>query len=177
VTIVTLEELFSNSKPLVLTVPEHPAAELGERYGYYEDTVNGRRHYVTKDDKDRAVVGPVRHRARGLLGLGRKRRKPQEQPERLERIITTEDITEHMELVAAELGNVMADMPTIRFNVPTPPAPPQAKPGLLTRLRAKFYDHDWHVGARDTAATVLMFSFTAASIIVAAKAVYWVVTL
>lgn len=177
-TLVPLDELLEG-KPL-LTVPEHPAAELGRQYGYYEDTVNGRRHYVTKDDRDRAVVGPKRHRAKGLLGLGRKRRAPEPAEATVTMAEYGTQVHAYMEMALAEAGVVLQDVPTISFEVPTPSAP-QKRPSMVRRLRnavsKKFWDTGWHEAMQNTAKTTLYWGFVAASFIVFAKGILWVVTL
>lgn len=181
-TLVTLDELMEPAT-VVLTVPEHPAAELAERHGYYEDTVNGRRVYVTKNDRDRAVIGPKRHRARGLLAFGRKRRKPQEKetPGSLERTITPGEALAHGLAQAAESLRTV-EIPTIRFEVPslTPP-PPQEKRSMFRRISnwcsERFYDDVWHDSAQRTAKTVLYWGFTASAFVVFVKGLVWVVSL
>jgi len=182
VTVATLEELF--------TVPEHPAAQWGERYGYYEETVHGRRMYVTKDDNARAIVGPKRHRARGFMALGRKRRRTEAQPNpgALERTITPYDvhseIRQTMARTAQQLQQSMdtVDFSKIRdcFSFPAPP-PPQKKVGMFKRVRnwftERFYDEEWHKGAQRLAMTVLLWAFTLTAIAVFVKGALWLVTL
>ena len=181
-TVATLEEMF--------TVPEHPAAEWGERYGYYEETVHGRRMYVTKDDNARAIVGPKRHRARGVLALGRKRRRTAAQPNpgALERTITLEDVrTEVGRTLARTAQQLEESMTTVDFSkiagvftYPTPPTP-QKKVGMFKRVRnwftERFYDEEWHKGAQRLAMTVLLWAFTLTAITVFVKGALWLVTL
>lgn len=135
-----------------------PSHEHLERGGYNEETINGRRHYVGRDDKMRAVIGPVRHRVGGMF---RKKRGPVP--------------PESAETVRMPFASLAADTQKLFAGFPAPPPPPPSRRRFRDWVTEKFYDDEWHKGIRNTAFDVLMWSFTAASVVMMAKATVWVV--
>lgn len=148
------------------------------RYGSWEEEVAGRLHYIGRDEKLRSVIGPVRHRAKGLLSFGRKRRRGYEPPTE---VIDFGPLEEYGQRLAHSLETV--DFSKLGRALP-PPLPPQKRKPIrdwLRRMRDlatdRFYDEEWHKAARSTAGTFLMWSFTTASFLVLVKGLAWVVTL
>lgn len=162
-----------------------------ERYGYREDKVGDRHHYVGRDQDMRAIIGPVRHRAKGLLnkGLRKKKKVVLPEPERALKVFinpeavrkATEEINRTFEQVQESLQTV--DFSKLNLRPATPPVPPQKekKPTVRQRVRDwltdKFYDDEWHKACRNTAADVLLWGFTVASVMVFGKGLWWVLSL
>jgi hypothetical protein len=144
----------------------------------------GYQHYITSDGK-RSFVGPVRHRlsrkvskARSagrlvLCNVSRRYREAQ--------VANSNDQTQEITVVPgrpqtlAEVGNQLSKMFAPVLAGMQPPQPP--KRNLLQRLRDKLYDEEWHRAARQTAGTVLMWSFTLASVLVFGKGLLWILSL
>lgn len=133
-----------------------------------------------------AVIGAVRHRAsrrvlrargvgRGLLLLVSKKHREEAMRVRIANS-NTETIEIPRPTPSPALQNQVAQaMKAITGSLPPAPEPP--KRGLLERVRDKLYDQDWHHAARQTAGTVLMWSFTGTSVLVFGKAVLWILSL
>lgn len=154
---------------------------LASKYGYREDTVNGKRHYVTHDDKDRAVVGPARHRAKGgILSWGSKSSQPGRRrmtDPGLERVVTAADNEAYRTL--NQMASVTQSATNIRVPVarPTPPSPQGWRRRFSNWVEAVAYDKELHRAVRRMAVT---FTFWVAALGVAAmviKGASWVVFL
>lgn len=184
-TVATLDELLG-PKP-----KEHKDLV---KYGYREDTIAGRKHYVGRDEVGRAVIGPVRHGRGWLNALRRKKRKPVVLPSAPERALKV--IIDHKAVMAAakkaqqfdQQMKMQEGVRTVDFSkltegiskaFPTPPPAPQ--PSRVTRVRQwftdKWYDDEWHQGARNTAGTILLWGFTLFAFVVFSKGLAWIVTL
>lgn len=166
-TLVTLNDLLED--------PTLDAYASLQAYGYREDTVNGKRHYVGRDKDMRAVIGPVRHRAKTLLGVGRKRSRGYDDLSHTLRMSMNREAADYAQKMSQSFETVdFSKLP----DAPPPPLP-QEKPmrRLGTWLRDKWYDDEWHKGSRNTAATTLMWSFTALSLLTFAKGALWLITL
>lgn len=57
------------------------------------------------------------------------------------------------------------------------PSPPRGWRRLWGAVVDRFYDEDWHRGMRNTAATVLMWGFTVASVVCFGKGMLWILSL
>jgi hypothetical protein len=178
VTVATLDDLLSGPKP--------KAHKDLVRYGYREDTIKGRKHYVGRDENSRAVVGPVRHRAKGLLNKGLRKKKIAElpTPERTMNITIDHEavrkaglaMQQHMQQMQESLQTV--DFSKLGTASPTPPTPqePSRWQRVKDAVATRYHDDEWHKASRNTAATILMWSFTAASVITLGKGVLWVLS-
>jgi len=178
-TIVSLEELLGHD-------PELYRAEMLLRNGYREDTIGGRRHYVGHDNTMRAVIGPVRHRAKGLMSLGRKRSvKWDEQIAKDIEEVFAQDTPDNVRTVdfskLREGGPVNHHHQHMHLSLNQVMPEPVRKPGRWRRLRewakASWYDEDWHKGAQNTALTTLMWMFTATAAVVFLKGALWVLSI
>lgn len=173
------------AKPFTFTVPVNPAAELIGRFGYRLDTLRGRRHYVTRNERNRAVVGPVRHRGLGLwarvVRMFTRKAKPAPEP-------TMGDVAAHVADQMAGVAQALKDMPTMKLFTfgppsPTPPQKPRRKTAreFLATVRwwftDRWYNEDWHAGAQRTAKTLVYWAFLVFSVVVFVKGAAWVVTL
>jgi hypothetical protein len=178
-TLATLDQLFGD-------VP--PSHEHLERFGYREDKVRGRSRYVGRDDNGRAVIGPVRHRAKGLLSFGRKKKTKQlpVQERTMKFIIDPKAIdrlTAEANRAIGRTSEAFKTLNTVDFSklgTPVPPTPPQKENGMIRFgrwLTELWYDEDWHRGARNTAGTVLMWSFTVFALVTFGKGMLWVISL
>lgn len=180
-TVATLDDLLSGPKPKA-----HKDLVL---HGWREDRVGGRRHYVGRDERNRAVVGPVRH-GKGLLNVFRKRKaKPFVEPPATERALKV--IIDHRAVMEAarkaqqhdqqmQEGTRTVDFSKLTGTVtPPPPAPPQD--GVVRRItkwcKEKFYDHEWQKAMQNTAGNVLLWSFTAFAVLTFAKGAWWLLSL
>lgn len=179
-TLATLDQLFGDV-PL-----EH---EHLERFGYREETLGGRSHYVGRSDKGVGIIGPVRHRAKGLLNKGFRKTKKTALPvqERTMKIvINPEAVRRAAEEAARGVNATMEGLKTVDFSkLNLGPGQvieaPEPKAGKFARLASwlsdTWYDEEWHKGARNTAWTVLMWSFTVFAIVTFGKGMLWLFTL
>jgi len=161
-TLVTLDQLFTASDKY-LTVPVNPAKYYREKFGMNKEQVGEREYYVTRDEDGRAFIGPVRHRVRRPASA--RSRFTQEYPSRPLAELLQEDSAETVDL---------SKVP------PAPPSGPQ-KPSRWSRVKEwakdRWYDKEWHEGARQTAGTFLMWSFTVCATVMFVKGMLWVITL
>lgn len=173
----TLDELFGDV-PL-----EH---EHLERFGYREEKVRNRARYVGRDENGRAVVGPLRHRAKGLLSFGRKNKKTKLPEQGITMKISPininrEGLAEMMAQSNRAIAQAAASLRTVDFSkLPPAPPPPQEKPNMFRRLALwcidKFYDEEWHRGARNTAGTFLIWAFVVFATLVFGKGLLWILS-
>lgn len=151
-------------------------AVLVERHGYYVDKFDGEDRYMTRDDKHRAIVGPKRHRAPGLLSFGRKRKAPFNQT--LERVITKEDVMKHQRQDPAE--TVRIALPKFEFGGLRPTHVPPVKPSRWERVKGWFktmaYDEEWHQAAVRVAGTLVAWVATVAIIVSLIKGMSWLLS-
>lgn len=166
-----------------LMVPENPAAGYVPKYGVYKEEMRGRVYYVTSDDKGRALLGPVSHRAI------KKRKNPPTGPTLVSRplkvLIDDEAMREAGIRMADSMNRTMQQLAESLGTVELPkpePAPVKEKgPGMLRRManwvEDKWYDDEWHRGARNTAGTVLLWSFTALALLTFVKGALWVLSI
>ena len=152
--------------------------EMFNMHGSYGETLRGREYHILTNDRNRSVVGPARHRKRSLMSFGKKRQKPDLSQTIQYKIYA--DSAPSNETVDLSQFQEVGEAVTQAFRMPTapcilPPAPPQNR--VWGWLKDKWYDREWHEGARNTAGTVLIWSFTAASAVVLLKGLAWVLFL
>ena len=129
--IVTMEEMFK------------------ENGGYVEE-VHGEQRYVTSH-QGRAVIGPRRHSAKGMLGRLRKRR-------------------------SARIANSNSETVEVpRSEAPMPDA------GVLARLRwawlTRFYDEQWHKAVQHLGVDLMIWGVGGSVTAVFIKGAWWVISL
>lgn len=155
---------------MFMTVPPHPAAELGERNGYTEDVVGGQHRFVTRDDLGRSVLGPRRHRHRP--GLIRKSKRPKEVTRMIKVTPANEDpdATQPFVIEAEEVPEVVV--------------PAEAMPAWKAWLteqkrvwRRRIMDPEWHLAGRHLAVDVFLWAMSLSLAVIFLKGAWWVVTL
>lgn len=176
-TLVTLDHLLG-------PVPaEH---QYFERFGYREEELGGELFYVGRNDRGRAIT-LKRHRAKGLFNKGFRKNKTivlPEQERTMEMYIDKEALAKASANTNEAVRQISEGLRTASWGKPTPSPvlpTPQEKPGMFRRaalwVTDKFYDEDWHKGARNTAGTILMWSFTAFAVVTFGKGLLWLVSL
>jgi hypothetical protein len=168
-TLATLDEMLSDEHSL-------------ELYGYREEELRGGRRYVGRDSNGRAVIGPRRHRAKGLMSLGRSKKKAASLPvqERTMKIVIDPEAVARATAGANRAAAQMAeDLKTVDFSkLGAAPPPPQEKPSMFAGIRnwctEKWYDEEWHQGARNTAGTLLLWGFVVFAMATFARGLAWV---
>lgn len=174
-TLATLDQLFG---------PVPPEHEHLERFGYREEKMRGRSYYVGSNDKGRAIVGPVRHRAKGWFGRGFRKSKKTQLPaqERTMKIVINEEAMRRMVAEANKTSSLSKAVQNLRTSLTLPQSPaPQKEPGMFRRIAnwctELWYDEEWHKGARNTAGNILLWSFTAFAVLVFVKGALWVLSM
>lgn len=123
--------------------------DMVAEFGVRKDTVGGRVHYITKDEKERAVVGPIHHRrTRATIKA-------------LEQVQTPDDL---LKLIDKETAAI-ADAPTITL--------PTRKVSRMKRLMnwttEHFWDSEYHKRVRQVIINSLLAGATVGTLALMAE--------
>lgn len=155
------------------SVSKMTVAEMMIEHGYKKvKLADGKKYYITRDEKERSVVGPEVGQRRKRWQLWRKKNTAQPEAVQGSRIVTQED-------VKVTFGGIQ--VPVIRFELPplTTPAPaPQV--GLGLRMwwwwLERFYNDEWHRSVRNTMFDFLLGGVALVAFVALAKALVWMMS-
>lgn len=133
-------------------------SDMFDTNGWYLEEVNGELRYVTRDEDNRAHVGPRRRRTRGLLSLFRRcNRRPSAAPQ-----------NDAEETVVLPTGDRVAALYAVPLVAPE---------GFRARWVRRLHEASWHRAVRHTAIDVAMWACMLALSAVCIKAALFVVML
>lgn len=150
-------------------------------HGWRIDTVNGQKHYVSKNGKGIAMVGPRARRRKGWGWPLKKRKATEGQAAVLRQLSWDGDaVNPSLVRIAQDEVKFLETVPRMTLNFPSPPASPQ-KPGAFTRFKerwlSRFYDPIWHQAIKHSAMDVIMWAVALLSVTVLVKGMLWVISL
>lgn len=121
------------------------------------DTVGNEEHYVTADQKGRAVIGPRTRRGHGWLAFGKRSRA------HAQRLNDLSEVRQMEALMGAPA------------HFPLPPRSRRWR--IKTAFIAAFYDEEFHRGVKLTAASVMWVAVAGLALVACARAAVWLVTM
>lgn len=161
-----------------ITATEMTFEQMVENFGYRVDSLlDGTRHYITKDERERAVVGPVRHKKTW------RNKRNSKVAQTFERIATTDELSEQL-AQASKMQELtfLKGLETIRLSEAFKGSGKPAKKEGVGRVRSawnwaveRFWDEEYHKRCQQVLLTVMLTAFTAGSLVIIGKAVVWAV--
>ena len=148
-----------------------------ERNGRREEVIAGRHRYVGRDDKMRAIVGPVRHRAKKWFSFGKKEAVDQDRTIEMKIGRTNVNRLPTMTFQTIDFSNLASGLKFDQTTLSAPPQEPIVRERISNWFIERWYDPEWHRGARNTAGTVLMWSFTVVAVATFLKGALWILSL
>lgn len=155
-------------------------------FGCRIDTIDGRRRYVSSDEKGRAMVGPQARRRKGWSWFGLKRKKPTTTGHvavtktiMLDGAAVDPSMVRLIDMETRFLSTLPPlEFPPVKSTPPTPPAPQKANlfsrmfEGLLSQL----YDKEWQEMVKNTALTIMISAVTVFVVALCVRGTLWVVS-
>lgn len=157
-------------------VHEFTFADLADSFGYRVVPLTSKRgsalHYVTRDEKDRTVIGPVRHK---------RRKTAAKKAVRYERFASNEELTQHLRATQDNQERaLLKGMQTTNLSEMMKKMVQADKPkatGFMAKARnwvsEHFWDETFHKRCQQLLLTVLLAVLVTGCTIIIGKAVVW----